>query len=69
VQWKILVPKIGLALECATSLASQELTSSSFVPAYWEGAVNLMGTKNGSPIGGVGYLEMTGYDHPIQALR
>lgn len=69
VQWKILVPKFGLALECATSLASQELTSSSFVPAYWEGAVNLMGTKNGSPIGGVGYLEMTGYDHPIQPLR
>ena len=69
VRWRISVPKLGLVLECATSLSSQELTSSGFLPAYWEGAVNLIGTKEGSPSGGVGYLEMTGYDHPIQGLR
>jgi predicted secreted hydrolase len=69
VQWKILVPKLGIALECATLLPSQELASSGFVPAYWEGAITLTGKKNGSPIAGVGYLEMTGYDHPIEALR
>ena len=69
VRWRISVPKLGLALECATSLSSQELTPSGFLPAYWEGAVNLTGKKVGSPIGGVGYLEMTGYDHPIQGLH
>jgi predicted secreted hydrolase len=70
VRWKISVPNLGIALEASTSLPSQELASSAgFVPAYWEGAVSLVGTKGGSSIGGVGYLEMTGYDHPIEALR
>jgi predicted secreted hydrolase len=69
VLWKISVPKVGLALKCSTLLPSQELVSSGLVPAYWEGAVSLTGRKSGSPIGGTGYLEMTGYDHPIEALR
>jgi predicted secreted hydrolase len=64
------VPKFGITLESSTLLRSQELTSSSgFLPAYWEGAVNFSGFKERSQIGGVGYLEMTGYDHPIEALR
>jgi predicted secreted hydrolase len=66
--WKISVPKLGLTLESTTSLPSQELVSSRFVPTYWEGAVAFSGKRNGSPIGGVGYLEMTGYDHPMEAL-
>jgi len=70
VRWKISVPKLGIALEGSTLLPSQELASSAgFVPAYWEGAVVFAGTRGGSSIGGVGYLEMTGYDHPIEALR
>jgi predicted secreted hydrolase len=69
VRWKISVPTLGLTLECSTSLSSQELTSSGLVPTYWEGAVRFTGKKNGSPVGGAGYLEMTGYDHPIQGLR
>jgi predicted secreted hydrolase len=70
VLWKVSVPKLGLALDCSTPLRSQELVSSDgFVPAYWEGSVAFSGEKNGSPVTGVGYLEMTGYDHPIEALR
>jgi predicted secreted hydrolase len=70
VRWKISVPKLGIALEASTLLPSQELASSTgFAPAYWEGAVVFAGTKGGSSIGGVGYLEMTGYDRPIEALR
>jgi predicted secreted hydrolase len=69
-RWKISVPKLGIALESSTSLPSQELaTPAGLVPAYWEGAVIFAGTKGGLPISSVGYLEMTGYDHPIQALR
>jgi predicted secreted hydrolase len=57
-------------LECSTSLPSQEFAfSTGFVPSYWEGSVYLAGTKSGTPIKGVGYLEMTGYDRPIEALR
>ena len=70
IRWKISIPRLGIGLEASTSLPSQELASSAgFVPAYWEGAVAFAGTKGGSSIGGVGYLEMTGYDHPIEALR
>ena len=29
--------------------------------SYWEGAVDIKGTRNGKPIEGRGYLEMTGY--------
>ncbi len=68
--WKIAIPKLGMALESSTLLPSQELASpAGFVPAYWEGAVVLTGSKGRSRIDGVGYLEMTGYDHPIGALR
>jgi predicted secreted hydrolase len=68
-RWKISVHKFGITLESSTLLRSQEVTSSGFLPAYWEGAVNFSGIKERSQIGGVGYLEMTGYDHPTEALR
>jgi predicted secreted hydrolase len=69
-RWKIAIPKLNIALECSTSLSSQELSSSTgFVPAYWDGSVVLTGSKGGTPIAGVGYLEMTGYDHPVETLR
>ncbi len=62
VQWKISVPRLGIELEAKTPLPSQELASGSrFTPTYWEGAIVLHGKRSGSPIGGSGYLEMTGY--------
>lgn len=70
VQWRILVPKLKIQLECSTLLRTQELTSSSgLVPTYWEGATILNGSKGDQPIAGVGYLEMTGYDHAFEALH
>src|SRR5580704_2857670 len=66
IQWTISVPGLGLALEATTPLKSQELSGKSkFSPTYWEGAINLSGKKNGAAEHGVGYLEMTGYDHPV----
>jgi predicted secreted hydrolase len=70
IAWTISVPKLGIALNVSTPLRSQELASSKgLLPAYWEGAITLSGNKGGLPIMGVGYLEMTGYDHSIDALR
>ncbi|HLZ91974.1 MAG TPA: lipocalin-like domain-containing protein [Candidatus Acidoferrum sp.] len=70
IRWKISVPRLGIKLECSTLLPSQEVTSASGVlPAYWEGAIILAGTKGALSLGGVGYLEMTGYDRPMVALR
>jgi len=66
IQWTIRVPSLGIALEASTPLPWQELASNSkIVPSYWEGAISLAGTKNGAPLTGAGYLEMTGYDRPV----
>jgi predicted secreted hydrolase len=64
--WKLWVPSLGIALAASTSLPSQELTGNSKIaPNYWEGAMAFTGTKHSSSIHGSGYLEMTGYDHPV----
>jgi predicted secreted hydrolase len=69
VQWQVTVPGLGLQLKVTTPLKFQEFVSLTFLPAYWEGAISLCGTNKDQPIRGVGYLEMTGYDHPLEALR
>ncbi|HKV62812.1 MAG TPA: lipocalin-like domain-containing protein [Candidatus Acidoferrum sp.] len=67
IHWKITIPKLGIELEAKTPLASQELTGNTkLAPNYWEGAVALTGKRNAQPLGGVGYLEMTGYDRPVK---
>ena len=70
IEWKVSVPKLNLELQAATSLPSQELTAlSKIAPSYWEGAIALTGHSGPAMVRAVGYLEMTGYDHPLEALR
>ena len=64
--WKISVPQLNIVLNTNTALKAQELTGpGQVVPTYWEGAIQLGGNKGGESIGGVGYLEMTGYNRPL----
>jgi predicted secreted hydrolase len=42
-------------------LADQELLSQGNGPTYWEGAVDVEGTRSGASVRGLGYVEMTGY--------
>ena len=66
VRWKIFVPKLVIELEADTALKSQELTGQSkWIPNYWEGAISVSGHRETSPLQGVGYLEMTGYDRAV----
>jgi predicted secreted hydrolase len=48
-------------LEIGPLLADQELH---VLVRYWEGAVAVRGTRDGKPVTGRGYLEMTGYTLP-----
>jgi predicted secreted hydrolase len=65
--WEVTIPKLGIDLEVKTPLESQELAGkTAFLPNYWEGAIVLSGRRNHQPLHGVGYLEMTGYDRPVQ---
>jgi predicted secreted hydrolase len=70
IHWRISIPKLGMELEAQTPLPSQELTGgSSLAPNYWEGSVRVNGHKGGKPLAGAGYLEMTGYDRPVEMGR
>jgi predicted secreted hydrolase len=56
--WRIRVPSLALELSVRPVLADQELTGT---PAYWEGAVDVAGTRAGQKLGGRGYVELVGY--------
>jgi predicted secreted hydrolase len=65
--WKVEVPRLGLSLVATTPLASQEIVpTNGRGPTYWEGAIDVIGKSEEGNIGGVGYLEMTGYADRLQ---
>lgn len=66
VEWAIEVPSLGFKAQIHTPMVQQELTGS--VSNYWEGAIDIDGTRLGRPVHGVGYLEMTGYAGRIFGL-
>ena len=61
IHWRIEVPSLKLQLDCRAALDNQELKASKGGNTYWEGAVNYTGNARG-----VGYLEMTGYERPVE---
>ena len=68
IQWRIGIPSLGMQLEITTPLPSQEMTAT-IGPSYWEGAIDITGTRGISAIHGSGYLEMTGYAAPYKLVR
>lgn len=56
--WRISLPDEDLQLTVLPVLPDQELFTT---VRYWEGAVDVRGTRGGAPIGGRGYVELTGY--------
>lgn len=67
VTWKISIPRLGLDLTVRARFPNQELAADPF--SYWEGAVGTTGTRNGIPVSGKGYLEMTGYAGRIVGMQ
>ncbi len=57
-RWTVRVPHLGLDVDVEPVIADQELFTT---VRYWEGAVDVTGTRDGSPIRGRGYVELTGY--------
>jgi predicted secreted hydrolase len=65
ISWTVQVSKADLDLTVEAAFEDQEMdTSSSTGIVYWEGCVNISGTRNSANVAGKGYLEMTGYVHP-----
>lgn len=57
-RWRLLVPAVGIELQLTPHLQDQELD---LTYAYWEGAVSASGSRDGTPLSGDGYVELTGY--------
>jgi len=57
-RWRLVMPALGLDVDVHPVLADQELVTS---PKYWEGAVDISGSRAGRPIAGRGYVELVGY--------
>ena len=56
--WTLRAPGQGLELQIRPVMADQELFTT---VRYWEGAVDVQGYRDGTPIDGRGYVELTGY--------
>jgi predicted secreted hydrolase len=57
-RWRLVAPALGLDVTVRPILADQELLTS---PRYWEGAVDVSGTRAGRAVTGRGYAELVGY--------
>ncbi len=57
-RWRLRLPAQDLTVEIKPILANQELDVS--IP-YWEGAVDIDGSRDGYAINGRGYVELVGY--------
>lgn len=66
-KWRLKFPSLDLVLDVVPLVADQELrTSRSTMVSYWEGAVAVTGTKQGRPVKGRGYVELTGYTERLK---
>lgn len=57
-RWTLRVPRFDLEVTVTPVIADQELFTT---VRYWEGAVDVVGTHEGAPTTGRGYVELTGY--------
>ena len=61
-----------LAIPCSMEglSGSVVVALSAFIPiVYWEGSVVAMGTRNGEPVAGRGFVEIVGYVPSILSRR
>ncbi len=62
-EWVITIPNEEIRLNVKSLMPDQELNT--FI-TYWEGAVEIQGERNGVPVSGFGYVELTGYAQSMQ---
>jgi predicted secreted hydrolase len=57
-RWRLRAPRLDLDVTVRPVLADQELFTT---VRYWEGAVDVEGSRDAATLGGRGYVELTGY--------
>lgn len=66
IAWEFTVPALGLKAKVTTPLREQELVLKPI--AYWEGLIDVEGTRGAARLRGHGYLELTGYAGELVGL-
>jgi predicted secreted hydrolase len=67
IAWRIVLPNRRAEFTIKATLEDQELKLGAIT--YWEGAIDATGTREGKPVKGRGYLELTGYAGTLGELR
>lgn len=66
--WRLAIPGQGLTITLEPTVADQELdTRPSTGVVYWEGSQRVAATRDGAPLGGEAYVELTGYGPGLAA--
>ncbi len=66
IAWELSVPSLAIEARVTTPVENQELVLTPI--AYWEGLIDLRGTRAGREVKGHGYMEMTGYAGALVGL-
>lgn len=65
--WSVKIPGRQIELTLSPTAEDQELiTQGSTRVTYWEGSVSIDGKYRGTPVKGMGYVELTGYAGPFR---
>jgi predicted secreted hydrolase len=68
-RWQLRILSPAMDLFIAPNLADQEMrTREGIGVTYWEGSVSVGGSEKGRRMTGQGYMELTGYAKPFEAL-
>jgi predicted secreted hydrolase len=60
--WRVSIPSLHTQLQITPEMSDQELVKErSTDVTYWEGTCHVSGTRDGKPVTGAAYVEMTGY--------
>jgi predicted secreted hydrolase len=66
--WEVMIPGEGLEIGLTPTVAAQELdTRATTGVIYWEGSQDVRATRDGQPVAGEGYVELTGYAPSVTA--
>jgi RND superfamily putative drug exporter len=66
--WRITIPGERLVIDLTPAVANQELdTRATTGVVYWEGSQRVSATRDGRPLGGEAYVELTGYASAMPA--
>lgn len=60
-RFRLQIPKAGLDLEVKAAFDDQEFITLISKPSFWEGRVEVKGTREGKPVSGLGYVERSGF--------